>query len=149
MNLKEKSKELKDKVVPGLHQWSEEMIDLLVARNPSLGCIERYLKRGAANAITQWEENIGRYIDGLILFIADENGNYNMDTLFSDALSSLDNMQERPWRAGMFSGTIGGGTIRINIPDNPIVSFFAGDIKAIRIAKSDLLELKNILAGSV
>lgn len=147
MELKEKSLELKDKVVAGLRRWAGSRIDQFVADNPSLAPAGKYLKRGVSNLIAREDGQLAKGIDKLMLFIVDEQGNYSMDMLMDDALSMFKTMPETPFDMGLFRGTIGNGMIRVQLPDNPLVSLFMGNTGAIRITEADFKELKHVLCS--
>lgn len=148
MELKEKTLELKDKVTHGLHSWMDERIDQFVLDNPALAPVGKYLKRGVSNLIAREDERIAKGIDSLMLFIADDRGNYDMEILFDDALSMFKMMPESPFDLGPLRGTIGAGMIRIQLPDNPLVSLFMGNTGAIKITEEDFEELKGILCST-
>ena len=54
-------------------------------------------------------------------------------------------MDEMPFNLYSMRGTIGKGCIRLELPDNPFVSFFTGDLGAIKIQEDDFKALKEIL----
>ena len=145
MEIKEKTLELKEKFVDGLHRWMDERIDQFMLDNPALAPSGKYLKRGVSNLITREDGRISKGIEGLMLFIADEHGNYDMEMLFDDALSMFKAMPESPFDMGIFHGTVGCGAIRVHLPDNPLVSLFMGNTGAIKITEEDFKELKEIL----
>lgn len=149
MELKEKTLELKDRLVEGLRTWMDERIDQFVQDNPMLAPAGKYLKRGVSNMISREDEQIGKGIDKLMLFIADENGNYDMGMLLDDALEMFKTMPESPFDAGILRGTIGGGMIQVMLPDNPLVSLFMGNTGAIKITMDDFKELKKILCPTI
>ena len=146
MQLKDKTLELKDKVVKSLHTWMDDRIDQFVIGNPSLVPVRKYLKRGVSNLLTRESDRIGKGIEDLMLFIADENGNYDVNMLFADALSLFKTMPETPFDMGLLHGTIGSGTLRIQLPDNPLVSLFMGNVGAINLREEDFVKLKEILS---
>lgn len=145
MELKGKTLELKEKVVDGLHRWMDGRIDQFVLDNPALAPVGKYLKRGVSNLITREDNRISKGIDGLMLFIADGQGNYDMGMLFDDALSMFKAMPETPFDLGLLHGTAGGGVIRVRLPDNPLVSLFMGNTGAIKLTEEDFRELKAVL----
>ena len=146
MQLKDKTLELKDKVVKSLHTWMDDRIDQFVIGNPSLVPVRKYLKRGVSNLLTRESDRIGKGIEDLMLFIADENGNYDVNMLFADALSLFKTMPETPFDMGLLHGTIGSGILRIQLPDSPLVSLFMGNVGAINLREEDFLKLKEILS---
>lgn len=146
MEAKGKELELKDKVVSSLHKWADDRISQFVSGNPALAPVEKYLKRGVTNMLNRESQKIEDGIDNLMLFIADENGNYDMDMFFDDALSMFKSMPETPFDMGLLHGTVGNGVVRVQLPDNPLVSLFMGNMGAVKITGDDFMELKSILS---
>lgn len=146
MNISDKTMALKDKIISGIEQWSGSMIDSFAKNNPMLIPMSKYVKRGISNAIKREDERISSMIDKTMLFIADEKGNYDMDTFFDDLMSMLKVMPETPFTFASMNGTAGNGIIRIILPDNPLVTFLMGDTGALKITEDDFKELKSILS---
>lgn len=147
MELKEKTLELKDKAVMALEEWANGRIGQFIADNPMAAPAGKYLKRGVSNIIARYDGKIGEYIDTLMLFVADKDGNFDAGMLFDDALSMFSSMPETPFTVAGLHGTVGAGTVRIVLPDNPLVSLFLGNMGAVRITADDFRELKEILMG--
>lgn len=145
MELREKTIELKDKLTEGIEKWMTGRIDDFTAEYPTLKPIAKYLKRGVVNMAAKEDARMTDFVEGMMLFIADKDGNYDMGMLFDDALSMLQTMPETPFDMGLLHGTMGGGVIRIMLPDNPIASLFMGNMGAIKITEDDFKELKTIL----
>ena len=145
MEAKKNITELKDKLAESLQLWIDERIDGLVSNNPQLKVASVYLKRGAKNFLAKQKDGIGDMIDNAALFLCDENGNVDADLLFNDMLSMLREMEEMPFGKGFIRGTIGKGSIRFALPDNPITSILFGKTGAIKITDADLIELKKLL----
>lgn len=147
MNLTERTQELKSRVTNSLRQWANSRIDQFMRDNPMLAPAGKYLKRGISNLITREDERIGRGIDHLMLFIADPQGNYDMNMLFGDALDLFKSMPETSFDMGLLRGTVGKGTLRILLPDHPLVSLFMGNTGALQVTEEDFKELKEILCS--
>lgn len=138
--------DLKDKTVASVRMWAEERIDDLANTNPKLTVASVYMKRGVKNWLSKEGYRIDNLIDNAAIFVCDENGNVNMETLFADMLSVFKNMEEVPFEHGLLKGTIGKGVIRIALPDNPLVAFLFGETGALKVTDTDLLELKALFA---
>lgn len=136
---------IKEKAATALQSWVDSKIDNLVNAHPNLAVASVYLKRGMKNCIIHYDERINSFIDKMAMFICDEDGNINIDTVFSDLMSAFANMPEQEFRFGFVNGTLGKGVIRIILPQNLFARLLFSDIEAIRITKEDLLELKTVL----
>ena len=140
--------ELKEKSIASLHAWIDERIDEMVENNHNLSIASIYLKRGAKNYLSRENERINEMLDNAALFICDENGIVNIETVFDDLMSIFKTMDEISFGNESIQGTIGKGIIRLTLPDNPIISFLFGNTQAVKITTDDLNELKELLMAS-
>lgn len=136
---------LKESLITHLPQWIDERIDNLVASNPAMAVVSAYLKRGAQNYLALNKERIGSAIESSALFIANEQGEVNINTLFEDFKAMFDALPLYPFDLGFIHGTIGKGEIRISLPDNLLCTILFGNIQTISIKADDFLALKNFL----
>lgn len=145
MNLKTDLAASKKMIADGLEDWALGIVDGLTAGNPRLQMAGVYMKNGIRNYIAQQSEALNEAIEGAAIFLADKDGNIDIDKLFSDAANMLSEVDEQPFSMGIIHGTMGGGKIRIVIPDNVLARFIFGDMGAICIGKEDLMALRNSL----
>ena len=106
-----------------------------------------YMKRASHNIIAKNKEKWGKSIDNATLFIADEDGNINTDTIFSDLMQMLENISDYEFDLGFIKGRIDDGVIAIDLPDNIVTTILFGSKKSISFAKEDFEELKNLLTA--
>ena len=145
MEVKDKTMELKNKLLSGLKTWKDQRIDMFTRQNPRLIPVGKYIKRFFDNMIVQQDEQIDKMINTFTLFVCDEKGNYDLNMFTDDLISMVKTMDEMPFNLYSMRGTIGKGCIRLELPDNPFVSFFTGDLGAIKIQEDDFKALKEIL----
>lgn len=136
---------LKDKFLDSIDLWLEERVDDLLKGNPSLAIPSIYLKRGCHNIINKYENKISNSIDNVSLFIADENGNIDANTMFNDAMELFNSIDETNFEIGIVSGVVGKGKVVINIPDNIFTNIMFGSKKSITFNEDDFVELKSLL----
>ena len=137
--------ELKERLIPSIETWIDVRVDDMVKGNPSLAIPSVYMKRAAHNIVCRNKENWEEKIDKLYLFVADENGVVDAESVFDDAMQMLKTIEERPFDIGFLHGTIGNGCISIDMPDGIISALLFGSNKSIAITTDDITELKNIL----
>lgn len=137
--------ELKEKLLASLDLWAEARISDMVKENPALAIPSVYMKRAAHNVIAKNKESWGKSIDNATLFIADEDGNIDTDTIFSDFMQMLENISDYEFDLGFIKGRIDDGVIAIDLPDNIVTTILFGSKKSISFAKEDFEELKNLL----
>lgn len=139
--------ELKEKMLTSLDLWADARISDMVKENPALAIPSVYMKRASHNIIAKHKDSWGKSIDNATLFIADEDGNIDADTIFSDLMQMLENISDYKFDFGFIKGRIDDGVIAIDLPDNIVTTILFGSKKSISFAKEDFEELKNLLTA--
>ena len=139
--------ELKEKLLTSLDLWADARISDMVKENPALAIPSVYMKRASHNIIAKNKDSWGKSIDNATLFIADEDGNIDADTIFSDLMQMLDNISNYEFDSGFIKGRIDGGTLSIDLPDNIITTILFGSKKSISFTKDDFEELKSLVTA--
>lgn len=137
--------ELKEKLLASLDLWADARISDMVKENPALAIPSVYMKRAAHNVIAKHKESWGKSIDNATLFIADENGNIDANTIFADMMQMLENISNYEFDLGFIKGRINDGAVSIDLPDNIITTILFGSKKSISFTKSDFEELKSLI----
>lgn len=137
--------ELKEKLLQSIELWAEARIDEMVRGNQKLAIPSIYIKRASHNVIAKNKEKWSQQIDLLTLFIADENGDVNTDTVFEDLSKMLWGMDVTKYDFGIIHGSIGNGVVSIDLPDNMLTTIFFGNNKTIRFTTDDLMEMKSLI----
>ena len=139
--------ELKEKLLTSLDLWADARISDMVKENPALAIPSVYMKRASHNIIAKNKDSLGKSIDNATLFIADENGNIDADTIFTDLMQMLESISNYEFDLGFIKGRIDGGTLSIDLPDNIITNILFGSKKSISFTKTDFDELKNLITA--
>ena len=139
--------ELKEKLLTSLDLWADARISDMVKENPALAIPSVYMKRASHNIIAKHKDSWGKSIDNAALFIADEDGNIDADTIFSDLMQMLENISNYEFDFGFVKGRIDGGTLSIDLPDNIITTILFGSKKSISFTKTDFEELKSLITA--
>lgn len=137
--------ELKDKFINSIELWLEDRIDDMLKDNPAMAIPAVYIKRGCHNITKRYKDSINDSIDKASLFFTDEEGNINADTLFTDAMTLIKEIEESPFDIGIVKGTIGKGKVSITLPNNVFLNILFGNKKTITFDENDFLELKSLL----
>lgn len=137
--------ELKEHLIPSIEKWVDARIDDMVKGNPTLAIPSVYMKRAAHNLVSRNKDKWGNKIDNLSLFIADENGIINTESVFNDFMQMLKTVEKKPFDLGFLHGTLGDGIISFDMPEGIISALLFGSNKSIAITTDDIIELKNIL----
>jgi hypothetical protein len=139
--------ELKEKLLTSLDLWADARISDMVRENPALVIPSVYMKRASHNIIAKHKDSWGKSIENATLFIADENGNIDADTIFSDLMQMLENISNYEFDLGFIKGRIDGGVLSIDLPDNIITTILFGSKKSISFTKDDFDELKSLVTA--
>ena len=139
--------ELKEKLLTSLDVWADARISDMVKETPALAIPSVYMKRASHNIIAKNKDSWGKSIDNATLFIADENGNIDADTIFTDLMQMLESISNYEFDLGFIKGRIDGGTLSIDLPDNIITNILFGSKKSISFTKTDFDELKSLITA--
>ena len=139
--------ELKEKLLESLDLWADARISDMVKENPALAIPSVYMKRASHNIIAKHKDSWGKSIDNATLFIADEDGNIDADTIFSDLMQMLENIINYEFDLGFIKGRIDGGVLSIDLPDNIITTILFGSKKSISFTKDDFEELRSLVTA--
>ncbi|MQM90293.1 hypothetical protein [Segatella copri] len=139
--------ELKEKLLESVDVWADARIDDMVKGNPMLAIPSVYMKRAAHNIISKNKDKWDKSIDNATLFLADENGNIDADTIFTDAMQMLKVVENYHFDFGVIHGHIDNGTISIDLPDNPFIAILFGSKRSINFTEEDFVELKDLITA--
>lgn len=137
--------ELKEKLLDSIDVWADARIDDMVKGSPMLAIPSVYMKRAAHNIISKNKEAWNKSIDNAALFIADENGNIDADTIFTDIMQMLKSVEDYHFNFGIVHGHISNGTISIDLPDNIATAILFGSKRSINFTEEDFVELKDLI----
>ena len=139
--------ELKEKLLTSLDLWADARISDMVKENPALAIPSVYMKRASHNIIAKHKDSWGKSIDNATMFIADEDGNIDADTIFSDLMQMLENISNYEFDLGFIKGRIDDGVLSIDLPDNIITTILFGSKKSISFTKDDFEELRSLVTA--
>ena len=148
MYTKDEVCKLKIDLLDNIQEWANYKIDALVTNRPKLKLASTYLKRGVRNWITKETGRINSMMDNVLLFVADENGNVNTDVLINDLAEMFKAMDVQNVKMGVFDIEYGKGEVKINIPHNPLLDMFVGDLGQVRITCEDIMEIKELFKAN-
>lgn len=142
MNLLENIETTKGHVVEAVEKWANNIIDDFSNRFHIVP-LAPYIKRGVKNHMAQKSDNISGMLKDAAMFVCDENGNCDIETVTDDLLTMLRTMKPVP--LPFLNGMVGGGKITFSLPTLPIITPLLGGPTEITINEQDLVELRRIL----
>ena len=144
-----KAEELKERLDAVLQGWIGERVDAMLQGNQQISPVAgNYLRKGVTNMVARSKDKIGGMVDALYLFLADEEGEIDMETLLDDASNILRNGKESTlFENGLLALKAGGGNILKAEAKNPVLSFLTGGTTALKLDENDIRGLKAMISG--
>ena len=139
--------ELKEKLLTSLDLWADARISDMVKETPALAIPSVYMKRASHNIIAKHKDSWGKSIDNATLFIADENGNIDADTIFTDLMQMLESISNYEFDLGFVNGRIDGGILTIDLPDNIITNILFLINNSVSFTNTDSYEVKSLMTA--
>lgn len=139
--------ELKEKLLTSLDLWADARISDMVKENPALAIPSVYMKRASHNIIAKHKDSWGKSIDNATLFIADEDGNIDANTIFEDMMQMLKSVEDYKFDVGFIHGHIDKGVVAIDLPDGIATAILFGSKRSINFTEEDFVELKDLIIG--
>ena len=140
--LKEELCKFKGDVKTAIYMWCTSMIDQLFAGKAGLEPVAYYAKNGIANAIDRYDEQMNRYIDLAVMFVADKEGKIDTDKLIGDLVEIYRNTEKRTEDVLGMKLEYGAGEIVIYPPDNPFVNILF-PWQSMKITAEDILKIRS------
>lgn len=140
--LREELCKFKGDVKTAVYRWSTSMIDQLFAGKAGLEPVAYYAKNGISNAIERYDEQLNRYIDYVVMFVADKEGKIDTDKLIGDLVEIYRNTDKRTEDMLGMKVEYGAGEIVVFPPDNPFVNILL-PWQSIKITAEDILKMRS------
>ena len=140
--LREELCKFKGDVKTAIYRWCTSMIDSLFAGKAGLEPVAYYAKNGISNAIERYDEQLNRYIDYVVMFVADKEGKIDTDKLIGDLVEIYRNTDKRTEVLLGMKVEYGAGEIVVFPPDNPFVNILL-PWQSIKITAEDILKMRS------
>ena len=140
--LREELCKFKGDVKTAVYRWSTSMIDQLFAGKAGLEPVAYYAKNGISNAIERYDEQLNRYIDYVVMFVADKEGKIDTDKLIGDLVEIYWSTEKRTEVLLGMKVEYGAGEIVVFPPDNPFVNILL-PWQSIKITAEDILKMRS------
>ncbi len=140
--LKEDLCKFKGDVKTAIYRWCTSMIDQLFAGKAGLEPVTYYAKNGISNAIDRYDEQLNRYIDYAVMFVADKEGKIDTDKLIGDLVEIYRSTEKRTEVLLGMKVEYGAGEIVVFPPDNPFVNILL-PWQSVKITAEDILKIRS------
>lgn len=125
-----------------LQGWGNAKIDEML---PQKAAPKALLKNGLNNLLARYDADINKWADSIFLFVADENGVIDSDTMVDTLAGIFKEMPKKEYSYGSFSAVAGNGEIVISFPHNFLIDMLVGDMGSVRLTIEDILEIKSLI----
>lgn len=132
----------KGQLKTALSDWADNKIEELLPARPTA---RTFIKRAVNNLLTKEDAKINGWVDTAFLFIADEKGVVDSDTLVDTAADLFKEMEKKEYAVMGMTFTIGKGELIVNLPTNVLLDMLVGNLSSVTFTTDDLLEFKNYL----
>ena len=140
--LREELCKFKGDVKTAIYKWCTSMIDSLFAGKVGLEPVAYYAKNGISNAIDRYDEQLNRYIDYAVMFVADKDGKIDTDKLIGDLVGIYRSTEKRTEVLLGMKVEYGAGEIVVFPPDNPFVNILL-PWQSVKITAEDILKIRS------
>ena len=140
--LREEFCKFKGDVKTAIYRWCTSMIDQLFAGKAGLEPVAYYAKNGISNAIDRYDEQLNRYIDYAVMFVADKDGTIDTDKLIGDLVEIYRSTEKRTEVLLGMKVEYGAGEIVVFPPDNPFINMFL-PWQSVKITAEDILKIRS------
>ena len=140
--LREEFCKFKGDVKTAIYRWCTSMIDQLFAGKDGLEPVAYYAKNGISNAIDRYDEQLNRYIDYAVMFVADKDGTIDTDKLIGDLVEIYRSTEKRTEVLLGMKVEYGAGEIVVFPPDNPFINMFL-PWQSVKITAEDILKIRS------
>lgn len=140
--LKEELCKFKGDVKTAIYRWCTSMIDQLFAGKAGLEPVAYYAKNGISNAIDRYDEQLSRYIDYAVMFVADKDGKIDTDKFIGDLVGIYRSTEKRTEVLLGMKVEYGAGEIVVFPPDNPFVNILL-PWQSVKITAEDILKIRS------
>lgn len=134
--------QFKGELKSAFQQWGESKIDELFAERAAA---RTFMKNGLNNMLNRFDGKINSYVDTFFLFVADESGRVDSDTMIDSLAGLFKEMKEHKYPMGMVDVTVGNGQLVIDLPHNIFLEMLVGDLGKVKFTTEDIKDFKNYL----
>lgn len=133
--------QFKGAIKNALQDWGNAKIDELI---PKRAMPKVFLKNGLNNLLAKYDDSLNKWIGNFFLFVADENGVVDSDTMFDTLAGMFKEMPKNEYRLGPFNMVAGNGEVIISFPHNFLTDMLVGDMGSLRLTTDDVLDFKEM-----
>lgn len=124
-----------------LQEWGNSKIEEIFFNKPQM---KAFAKNGLNNIMARMDTKLNKYIDGLVLFVGDENGVIDTDTMVDMAAEVFKEVEPHRYQFEFMDIEVGRGKVVFNLPQNFMFDLLLGKSGNIIMTVDDILEMKEM-----
>lgn len=124
-----------------LQQWGNSKIDEIFPNKPQM---KAFAKNGLNNIMARMDTKLNKYIDGLVLFVGNENGVIDTDAMVDMAAEMFKEMEPNRYQFEFMDIEVGRGKVVFNLPQSFMFDLLLGKSGNITMTVDDILEMKEL-----
>lgn len=134
--------QFKGAIKTALQDWGNAKIDEML---PGKAAPKAFLKNGLNNMLAMYDISINKWVDNIFLFVADENGVIDSDSMIDTLAAIFNEMPKKEYTYGSFSAVAGCGEIVISFPHNFLMDMLFCGMGSVKFTTEDILEIKSLI----
>lgn len=134
--------QFKGAIKSAVQDWGNAKIDEML---PKKAGTRAFLKNGLNNMLAKHDSNINKWVDSIFLFVADEKGAIDSDSMIDTLVGIFKEMPKKEYSFGSFVAEVGGGEVIMGFPHNFLTDMLVGDMESVKFTTEDILEIKNLI----
>lgn len=132
---------LKGDIKMAVMRWAEGKLDVLFPNQPAMRAL---LKNGINNMARSYDFELNKWMDMAFVLLGDGN-EVDAEAMVDRLLDVYDETKTEILEVGGFSFIIGGGELKIQMPDNVMIKLLMGGNDTVKFTREDFAEIKDLL----
>lgn len=122
-------------------RWADGKIETIFPNQPAMRAM---LKRGVENVMRSYDVQMNRWMDTAFLLLGDGQ-EVDAEGMIDLLLDVYGETKTETMEVGGFLLTIGGGEVKVQMPDNALIRLLMGGNDTVKFTREDFAEIKELL----
>lgn len=122
-------------------RWAEGKIDGIFPNQPAMRAM---LKKGVGNVMSAYDVEVNKWMDMAFMVLGDGE-EVNAEMMVDTLLDVYGETRTEVMQACGFTLTVGGGELKVQMPDNVMIRLLMGGNDTVKFTREDFAEIKELL----
>lgn len=122
-------------------RWAEGKIDGIFPNQPAMRAM---LKKGVGNVMSAYDVEVNKWMDMAFMVLGDGE-EVNAEMMVDTLLDVYGETRTEVMHAWGFTLTVGGGELKVQMPDNLMIRLLMGGNDTVKFTREDFAEIKELL----